>query len=375
MSAGQQETFFATGSVSPTNNGYPAEVLSFTRASSVDGGTPTTEQLITGLFSSAKETAHMLSNVDGVSASASNYMEITDVENLSLTEPLQITLNGEDLIEYNFDPDTSSFSISPIVPNPKDDPDAFNQYIAEQINTNDTLKNLGIFAAASSDAITGFPELKVYSTEGDDFDLTFVGDDDAPDSFNVNDGVNPGVTLTASTAGISSGLTIGGTIDLTLADGITLGSNPSDSLLFGDTTSENFAKSTFLGIQAEISGNPEEGDAFTLDFNSDGAFDNRNILSMSNLQTLDTIGGGSFSFADSYGALIENVGITSASSNTNSTAATQVLQQSEELRNSVSGVNLDEEAASLIRFEQLYSANTQVISVARDIFERLINSF
>lgn len=375
LSAGQQETLFVTGSASPTNNGYPAEVLSFTRPSSVDGGTPTTEQLITGLFSSAKETADMLSNVNGVSATASNYMEITDVENLSLTEPLQITLNGEELIEYAFDSDTSTFVISPAVPNPKNDPDAFNQYIAERINTNDVLKNLGVFASASSDATTGDPELKVYSTEGDDFDLTFVGDDADPDSFNVNDGLNPGIALTASAAGTSSGITIGGTIDLTLADGVTLGANPSDSLLFGDTTSANFAKAAFLGIQAEISGNPEEGDAFTLDFNSDGAFDNRNILSMSNLQTLETIGDGRLSFTGSYGALIEDVGIASASSITNSAAATQVLQQSEELRNSVSGVNLDEEAANLIRFEQLYSANTQVISVARDIFERLLNSF
>ena len=51
------------------------------------------------------------------------------------------------------------------------------------------------------------------------------------------------------------------------------------------------------------------------------------------------------------------------------------MQQSTDLRNSVSGVNLDEEAANLIRFEQLYSANAQVISVARELFDRLINSF
>ncbi|MCR6653732.1 MAG: hypothetical protein NVV73_20530 [Cellvibrionaceae bacterium] len=38
-------------------------------------------------------------------------------------------------------------------------------------------------------------------------------------------------------------------------------------------------------------------------------------------------------------------------------------------------MNLDEEAADLIRFEQLFSANAQVISVARDIFDRLIGAF
>jgi flagellar hook-associated protein 1 FlgK len=44
------------------------------------------------------------------------------------------------------------------------------------------------------------------------------------------------------------------------------------------------------------------------------------------------------------------------------------------MRDGVSGVNLDEEAASLIEFQQLYSANARVITVARDLFDALLNS-
>ena len=52
-----------------------------------------------------------------------------------------------------------------------------------------------------------------------------------------------------------------------------------------------------------------------------------------------------------------------------------MLEQSESYRESVSGVNLDEEAANLIRFEQAYNASAQIIAVARDTFNVLLNAF
>ena len=93
------------------------------------------------------------------------------------------------------------------------------------------------------------------------------------------------------------------------------------------------------------------------------------------LQQEKSIDGGAESYDDAYNELIERVGIQANTSNNDTEAAKNILDQTIELRNSISGVNLDEEAADLIRFEQLYSANAQVISVARDIFDRLINSF
>jgi flagellar hook-associated protein 1 FlgK len=44
------------------------------------------------------------------------------------------------------------------------------------------------------------------------------------------------------------------------------------------------------------------------------------------------------------------------------------------MREGISGVNLDEEAADLIKFQQLYQANAQVISVARELFDTLLSS-
>jgi len=69
------------------------------------------------------------------------------------------------------------------------------------------------------------------------------------------------------------------------------------------------------------------------------------------------------------------VGIETSAANINGEASLQVLQQTTDLRNSISAVNLDEEASNLILFEQIYNANAQVISVARDLFDRLISIF
>ena len=146
-------------------------------------------------------------------------------------------------------------------------------------------------------------------------------------------------------------------------------------MLFGDTSASDFAKSSFLGIQASLNGKPQQGDTFTLDFNLDAASDNRNALALANLETQKTLNNGVSSFSDSYGVLVEGIGINTASAKINSDAASQVLEQSQQLRDSISGVNLDEEAANLIRFEQMYTANAQVITVARQLFDTLIGSF
>ena len=357
------------------NNGYPAEVIRFSRPSSITGAAPIVENVITQLHASAKQTASLLNNVSGVSATASNYIEISDTENLSLTDPLQLSLNGEDLIEYTFNSTSGLFELSPAIPDPSIDVDGFNDYVAERINENSSLKSLGIHAVSGTNAVTGNSEIRIYSTQGDDFDLVLTADNANPDSLSVSDGVNPALALDGNGVGITSAITVGGKLDVQLADTISVTTLPPDSMLFGDTSASDFAKSSFLGIQASLNGKPQQGDTFTLDFNLDAASDNRNALALANLETQKTLNNGVSSFSDSYGVLVEGIGINTASAKINSDAASQVLEQSQQLRDSISGVNLDEEAANLIRFEQMYTANAQVITVARQLFDTLIGSF
>tara|TARA_Y100000748_G_scaffold304078_1_gene311668 strand:+ start:553 stop:2526 length:1974 start_codon:yes stop_codon:yes gene_type:complete len=126
-----------------------------------------------------------------------------------------------------------------------------------------------------------------------------------------------------------------------------------------------------------MTGTPKDGDSFNLAFNT-GVADNRNALVMSDLQTAKVLGQANsaegFSFVDGYGDLVQRVATYTAQARTNSESSSAVLTQATNNRDSVSAVNLDEEAANLIRFEQYYNASAQVIQVARTIFDTLINS-
>lgn len=139
--------------------------------------------------------------------------------------------------------------------------------------------------------------------------------------------------------------------------------------------------STF-DYEVTISGRPEGGDNFSVSFNTNGVSDNRNALKLTDLQNKAVIGINpaapgttGASFTDSYGDLVERVGTLTSQARVDGEATGAILKQATDNRDSVSGVNLDEEAAKLIQFEQYYQASAQIIQVARSLFDTLINTF
>ena len=130
-----------------------------------------------------------------------------------------------------------------------------------------------------------------------------------------------------------------------------------------------------------VSGRPQTNDNFSLTYNQGGVSDNRNALKLVDLQTKQTVGvdagsaGSGFSFTDGYGELVERVGTLTAQARMDSEATGAILKQATDNRDSLSAVNLDEEAANLIKFEQYYNASAQIIQVARSLFDTLINTF
>jgi flagellar hook-associated protein 1 FlgK len=134
--------------------------------------------------------------------------------------------------------------------------------------------------------------------------------------------------------------------------------------------------------EVTISGRPQSGDNFSVGFNTNGVSDNRNALKLVDLQKRTTIGinplapatTGS-SFTDAYGDLVERVGTLTSQARVDGEATGAILKQAADNRDSVSAVNLDEEAAKLIQFEQYYQASAQIIQVARNLFDTLINTF
>lgn len=126
------------------------------------------------------------------------------------------------------------------------------------------------------------------------------------------------------------------------------------------------------GYEITIRNSPEPGDRFAFEYNTDGVSDSKNALLISNLQTQDLLDGGSYQ--DIYARLVERVGADTAVAIVDVEANRSVLKATENAKASVSGVNLDEEAARLVQFQQAYQASAQLIRAAQTIFDSLLNS-
>ncbi|WP_108124490.1 flagellar hook-associated protein FlgK [Saccharospirillum mangrovi] len=172
----------------------------------------------------------------------------------------------------------------------------------------------------------------------------------------------------------TAGVNVGGQVDVTMADGISLSTTPKAGAIF---TGVSEAKPTYQGFQFSISGRPEEGDTFSIEWNSDGVSDNRNVLDLVGLESTDTVNKskGGMTFTEAYSQAVETIGTKTNQAQIRTNAAEAVLQGTEADLNSIRGVNLDEEAALLIEFQLAYQANAQVISIAQEVFDSLIGAF
>lgn len=128
------------------------------------------------------------------------------------------------------------------------------------------------------------------------------------------------------------------------------------------------------GSQFTITGMPQTGDQFTLESNAGGFGDNGNGLLLGQIQTQGLLRGGTASINDNYGRLIANVGTRTSQIHSNLGAQNVILANIEDEVSSRSGVNLDEEAARLIQFQQAYQALAQIVSVASTLFDTLLDA-
>jgi flagellar hook-associated protein 1 FlgK len=76
---------------------------------------------------------------------------------------------------------------------------------------------------------------------------------------------------------------------------------------------------------------------------------------------------------NSVADLVTDVGVQINTWNNAQSADTAVLKNLNEQRNQVSGVNLDEEAANLLKYQQLYSASSKVLQTGNQMFNALIS--
>ncbi|MGE3296925.1 MAG: flagellar hook-associated protein FlgK [Porticoccaceae bacterium] len=145
----------------------------------------------------------------------------------------------------------------------------------------------------------------------------------------------------------------------------------------GDPTNVPYVSGQAIGYNGwtlQISGPPAAGDTFSVGANTGGAGDNRNALALGALQSTRTLDQGQSTFADAYGSLVATVGVRTQRAQATSQAQGVLLDQATAARDNVAGVNLDEEAANLLRFQQAYQAATRVIEVANSLFDSILNA-
>jgi flagellar hook-associated protein 1 len=129
---------------------------------------------------------------------------------------------------------------------------------------------------------------------------------------------------------------------------------------------------SFNGFTVQIEGNPAAGDVFTIGPNTNANSDNRNALLLGGLQTQNILAGGTASFQSTYGQLVSQIGSKTRELQVTSEAQANLLAQTNQSLQSLSGVNLDEEAANLLRFQQAFQASSKVIEISSSLFDSLL---
>ena len=126
----------------------------------------------------------------------------------------------------------------------------------------------------------------------------------------------------------------------------------------------------YRGTSISFSEKPKKGDEFSVSANASPGGNNKNILALIEWSKRPIISGQTFS--EAYLDLVSGVGSRSSMSELQREALQVVYDQAYNAREESSGVNLDDEAANLIRFQQAYQAAAQVIQAAQKSFDTLL---
>jgi len=170
-------------------------------------------------------------------------------------------------------------------------------------------------------------------------------------------------------------------------------SNPTGQTTAPPTTTINFTSPTqyqvngtgpvltvvggavnFSNWTAQVGGTPAAGDVFTLQNNAGATGDNTNALASANQQTQGVLSNGTTSINGATSALVTAIGSQAQQVNTAQTAQTAVNTQAAAQVQSVSGVNLDEEAANLLKWQQAYQASAQALAIGNALFTTLMDA-
>ena len=252
------------------------------------------------------------------------------------------------------------------------------QNVALTANANGTLSADGLTFNVSGTAQTG-DSYEIQPTRGASTSLSTVMTDPK--------GIAAAAALTASAGTANAGTGKVGSVSVTnsansnLLAGATItfgaGGNYSITDGAGNTTTGTYTAGQPIaadGWSLSLNGTPASGDTFKVAANTNGLNDNSNALSLAALSDAGVLSGGKVSVVASYATLTAQIGSAGSQASAELTTQTNIYNQAMSTQQSYAGVNLNQEAANLVQFQQAYQASAQVISSAEQIFTSLITA-
>lgn len=193
-----------------------------------------------------------------------------------------------------------------------------------------------------------------------------------------NGSINLGSVNTASQPPLNSNLQNSVTITFTSASSFTVTDTTLSSTLATGVSYTSGGSISYNGWTVAISGVPASGDTFSITTNTGGIGDNRNALALAALQTSNKLANNSSgtpttTYQGAYAQLVSSIGNKTRETQVNSASQQTLLNETKSAQQQLSGVNLDEEAANLLRFQQAYQAAAKMIQVGSTLFETILN--
>ena len=153
--------------------------------------------------------------------------------------------------------------------------------------------------------------------------------------------------------------------------------SPTQYTISGDPTVYTYTAGDDIevnGWRVQIDGTPAAGDTFAVRDNIAGVGDNRNALRLASILNEPVLNNGTASLSAAVGEFVGDIGVKTNQAQVSAAAQKVVYDESVDSLQSVAGVNLDEEAANLVRYQQAYMAAAQMIRVADTIFQSVLQA-
>ncbi len=327
--------------VSPnTNNAIPVAVVTAS-VTSAAGYTALTGSDYSLRFDGTNYSLTRLSDSAIVFNGTAAALSVTPVDGLTINVPTTapVPVAGD------------SFLIRPTVNGARDIAAAISESAkiaaAAPIRTNATLTNTGSGKISSGAVSVGYATATVTPTVTLTYNSVMVGPPAVP------------ATLTGFPA----------TLPVTVTNnGVAIIFPAGDPVTYTDGATVSFG-----GVNIALTGAPANGDTFTVGQNNGATTDGRNSLLLAGLQTKNTLVGGTASYQGAYSQLVSYVGNKTRELEVTSMAQASMVEQSVQALQSFSGVNLDEEAANLLRYQRAYQAAGKALQIANEMFDTILS--